>query len=108
MNRLLVLLFLFASTCSLAQVIEYPLNSNPVIKDYLKSQQLFDQGHFSSSKSTVQSVLTLPFRDDFSYDGIYPDPTLWTDSDVFINSSYADNPPTVGVATFDGIDKFGN
>lgn len=32
---------------------------------------------------------------------------LWMDEDVYINSNYPINPPTVGVATFDGVDYSG-
>ncbi len=55
-----------------------------------------------------QSCNTLPFFEDFSSGGIYPDPSRWSDRDVFINNSFAVNPVSVGVATFDAIDEFGN
>ncbi len=32
---------------------------------------------------------------------------LWEDDDVFINGNYPVNPPTVGVATFDGLSRTG-
>ena len=51
-----------------------------------------------------KTILTLPFLDDFSYSGSYPDNNLWlSSSSIFINSTYAVNPPTIGVATFDGL-----
>ena len=57
------------------------------------------------SHNTSKSILTLPFIDDFSYSNSYPDNDLWISSNsIFINSSYAINPPTIGVATFDGLD----
>jgi len=53
----------------------------------------------------------LPFFDDFSYNFadtvIYPDVQNWQDSDVYINSSYCINPISIGVATFDALDKHG-
>lgn len=49
----------------------------------------------------------LIFVDDFSYDGPYPDPNLWLDDQVFINNSLAFEPVSVGVATFDGLDRTG-
>lgn len=52
------------------------------------------------------SVL-LPFFDDFSYEGPYPDPDLWQDKSAFVNNAYAFYPPTYGVATFDAIDEKG-
>jgi hypothetical protein len=48
----------------------------------------------------------LPFMDDFSYAG----PTneeLWLDNEVYLNSTMPINPPSYGVATFDGIDHTG-
>ncbi len=51
--------------------------------------------------------LTLPFIDDFSYAGPYPDKNLWVDDKVFINNTMAHQPPSVGVATFDALDRNG-
>ena len=47
------------------------------------------------------------FLDDFSYPGPETDPALWLDSDTYVNATYGLNPPSVGVATFDGIDRYG-
>jgi hypothetical protein len=33
--------------------------------------------------------------------------SLWQDNNVFLNTNYAINPPTIGVATFDGLDDNG-
>lgn len=49
----------------------------------------------------------MPFIDDFSRDGIYPFDSLWLDQDAFINRSFANAPPTIGVATLDGLDALG-
>ncbi|MEL7160808.1 MAG: T9SS type A sorting domain-containing protein, partial [Bacteroidota bacterium] len=46
----------------------------------------------------------LPFFDDFSYDDVRPAADLWQDIDVLINRNFADDPPSVGVATFDAVD----
>jgi Secretion system C-terminal sorting domain len=54
----------------------------------------------------VDSV-DIPFVDDFSYEGPYPDPDLWLDNSVYINSTMAFNAPSVGVASFDALDKKG-
>ncbi|MCP3932929.1 MAG: T9SS type A sorting domain-containing protein [Bacteroidetes bacterium] len=51
--------------------------------------------------------LELPFLDDFSYDGPYPAISHWLDRDPFINSSMAIEPPSLGVATFDGLNRKG-
>lgn len=55
-----------------------------------------------------QTPLTLPFWDDFSFTGDQPSDSLWVNSEnVFINNGFADNPPSLGVATFDGITAAG-
>jgi hypothetical protein len=53
--------------------------------------------------------IELPFVDDFSKTGqIVPNPDLWSNSQsVYVNRTFAINPPTVGVATFDPFDSKG-
>jgi hypothetical protein len=73
-----------------------PLSGNPVLfnaKTPLKTRAV----------DTVQ----LPFIDDFSYAGPYPDPDLWLDNTVYVNATMAFDAPSVGVATFDAIDSKG-
>ena len=90
------------SVC-IAQERLVPMDFNPVIQQYLK------QHGNELLKSTVSAdTLTLPFIDDFSEEGIYPSTERWTDKKVFINSDLARNMPTVGVASFDGLDEYGN
>lgn len=55
----------------------------------------------------VRPLLQLPFFDDFNYEGPYPDNVLWTDKTVFVNNTFSKHPPTVGMASFDGLDAFG-
>jgi hypothetical protein len=47
------------------------------------------------------------FLDDFSYPGPVTDPELWLDSDTYVNATYPLDAPSVGVATFDGVDRRG-
>ena len=47
------------------------------------------------------------FFDDFVYDGPYPNPDLWLDDQVYVNKTFAPNPPSYGMATFDGVDRKG-
>ncbi|MBO4773979.1 MAG: hypothetical protein J5516_04310, partial [Bacteroidales bacterium] len=51
--------------------------------------------HRQKSGSTVQP-LTLPFTDDFSRPGVYPDSALWCDRTAYINRSFGVRPPSVG------------
>lgn len=64
-------------------------------------------------------TIGIPVFDDFSQQpyirpfinnpelAIYPNSSIWLDKKVFINHKMADNPPTIGVATFDGTDSTG-
>lgn len=105
MNRIFKLIFFFnlMASVSFAQEVLFPLSSNPVIKEYLRKNPVTDPGVYRSSRN----VLTLPFQDDFSSPGIFPNTALWVDSDAFVNQTYCDTPITIGVATFDGINKLG-
>ena len=48
------------------------------------------------------------FFEDFSNSNSpYPSPERWLDDDVYINNTFAANPPSVGMATFDGLDRAG-
>lgn len=75
------------------------------------SAATFSAATFSAAKSATKgeavTPLTLPFFDDFSYQGPYPDANKWQDRSVFINNTYPFYPPTYGVATFDAIDQNG-
>ena len=53
-------------------------------------------------------TLDLPFTDDFSYEGNQVNQTLWLSNTIFVNNTLAFEPPSVGVATFDGLDETGS
>ena len=55
------------------------------------------------------TIKALPFFDDFSsYPGSYPSRNFWLDKNIYVNSTLAKNPPSVGFATFDGLDRRGD
>lgn len=54
-----------------------------------------------------KTTLALPFFDDFSRNLPYPTLELWEPGNVISNQTYAINPPTIGVATFDAINRKG-
>jgi hypothetical protein len=85
------------SYASFAQETILPLRYNNILLHQKKQKE---------NSPRVQS-LTLPFIDDFSYAGPYPDPNKWIDREAFINTTYPINPPTIGVATLDGLNQFG-
>ena len=62
---------------------------------------------YTVSFTITRPTLTLPFFDDFSYEGFRPDVDLWQDEDVLINRNFAQAPPSIGVATFDAVDYDG-
>ena len=55
-----------------------------------------------------RDTLDVPFMDDFSYGGPYPRSDYWLTNDVYVNETFAVRPPSIGVATFDGIDATGS
>ena len=81
-----------------------PLGSNPVLKNFWKNVN----ANASEKIQSAGDTLLLPFTDDFSLPGVFPRSDLWLDSSVFINTDFPKNPPTIGVATFEGLNKYGN
>ena len=62
----------------------------------------------SREKATADAAsLTLPFFEDFSILKVYPDQSKWDGISAFVNSSFPDLPPSIGVATLDAIDATG-
>ena len=95
MRKFTVLFFILVSLSSSAQEVLSDLICNPVLEDYKHKINL------------LKSTLSLPFIDDFSYDSHQVDNDLWMESSVFVSRTYPINPPTIGVATFDGLDANG-
>jgi Secretion system C-terminal sorting domain len=92
-----LIICLFATQLVGAQSFELsPLPSNPMLVPSKTVRKL-----------APLAPLTLPFMDDFSYSGPYPDRNLWADDKVFINNTMAHQPPSVGVATFDALNRNG-
>ena len=58
-------------------------------------------------RSGVQPARFLPFFDDFSQSGLYPDSTKWSDNNVFANDGFPLCPPNRNGATFDVLDANG-
>ncbi len=60
---------------------------------------------FSIFTDTLQ--LGEGFVEDFSAPSPFPSADLWLDRRAFVNRTLGVNPPTLGVATFDGLDETG-
>ena len=101
MKQILISLFLLIGFTSFAQEQLVPLGANPSLigAPKPKAPKQLTKG--------ASVAVKLPFIDDFSRAGVYPQQQLWTDRYVFINKSYAINPPSFGVATFDAMNDTG-
>lgn len=58
-------------------------------------------------KSRDEAVATLPFFDDFTKPGVYPDGAKWQSDNVFVNSGFPKMPVNYRAATLDVVDKYG-
>jgi len=103
MRYILMVALLFAFVGANAQLNEVHLNENTSVK---KEAHRLSNIKIKKGGGIIDT-LDIPFTDDFSYAGPYPDCNLWTDKSTYINPSFAINPPTLGVATFDGVNQFG-
>lgn len=102
MRILFLILSLFiAPSFIIGQVIEVPLKTNPVLESLSKKKIR------PVENKNPTNFLTLPFVDDFSENIGYPNPDLWQDNDVYINRTISGQSPTIGVATFDGLNASG-
>ncbi|MBP5643641.1 MAG: T9SS type A sorting domain-containing protein [Bacteroidales bacterium] len=57
--------------------------------------------------SRDEAVATLPFFDDFTQAGYYPDDSKWQKGNVFVNSGFPKMPVNYRAATLDLIDRHG-
>ena len=89
-------LLLLALSSVSGQEVVIGTTSNPALKIHQKT-----------ARGKTTDTLELPFIDDFSYPGVYPDERLWEDNYVYINNNYSKNQITTGVATFDILDSKG-
>jgi len=98
----LIILFLAILEMANAQLYTAPLGSNIF--------QHLNMSKWDLSKSNSKSLtdtLELPFIDDFSKEARAPEESKWIDHSVYINQQMAVKPPSIGVATFDGLNSFG-
>ena len=98
--RLVVLFLIFLPVLSANAQELRPLTLNPALQEASPAAA-------NRMKRSEADTLTLPFTDDYSYEGPYPDDSLWLDNKAYINTSMAIDPPTYGVATLDGLDARG-
>jgi hypothetical protein len=94
--RLLIAIGIFIVHAAHAQLIQVPLPTQ-------------HQPNQANPNARTKSVLSLPFWDDFSQvSSTTPSADLWlAGKSVWVNTSMAINPPSLNVASFDGIDSLG-
>lgn len=73
----------------------------------IKELKHFDQGKLVFKSKGPLDTLELPLFDDFSQSLIYPDDSLWSDNEVYINNTYPVSQLSTGVATFDALNSSG-
>ena len=89
--------FVAGSHGAIAQLIQKPI-AFPTNSKYAASGRTLD------ANDTIQ----LPFWDDFSSYTGQPSSEWWASSnDVWVNATLGLHPPTLGVATFDGLNSNG-
>jgi len=98
-------MYKFLSFAILIFLVGFQANCQEVLSD-LSENPLLTRIQQKAGFVSVSST-TLPFFDDFSYDDVFPDQTLWSDNFVFVNNGYPRGPVTTGVATFDAISSNG-
>ncbi|MFN4234283.1 MAG: T9SS type A sorting domain-containing protein [Bacteroidia bacterium] len=101
MRKLLIhiaILLLFQSLPALAQQFEI---EEPLLENYIQKKYYIENP--PSVSRSGPDTLSLPFLDDFSFSRVIPHDSLWADRYAFVNVNFGVNPPTIGVATLDGL-----
>jgi len=92
-----VFFLMMLSTATWAQLTVYPLEQKPVV------------GKKAAARTHDVDPVSLPFWDDFSLATVnHAVDSLWINNNkVLVNNGQAVNPPTINVATFDGLNEYG-
>lgn len=115
--------FVFPFVCLLAlspdsqaqEVIEFhagalrqeSLSEQPRLRQYW-AQQPRQSLHSRNTRTCPNVVQNLPFFDDFSQtDSLFPACSHWQEHQAIIGIAIADAPPTIGTATLDGLNQYG-
>jgi hypothetical protein len=93
---------LFSTSLFSQGLVVSKLSYNPVLNPNKKN---IKQSSFLRSASFADTLVlgVKGIIEDFSYSGPYPDTSLWLDDQVYINRGMCISPPSIGVATFDGL-----
>ncbi len=92
--------------CTLLAIFPFWLNAQLIIQSLQNEES--SALNARKAETEVDTVLSLPFWDDFSTTSYAPDIYKWLYvPDVFINETYGSNAPTHKVATLDGLNSLG-
>lgn len=94
-----IAVLLICSSAAMGQEIVSGLSSNPALAGRTKVTE--------RSKAISAVPVNLPFFDDFSGKSVVPSEKMWSDDFAFINNTYSDKQPTLGIATLDALDNSG-
>ncbi|MCD4680426.1 MAG: T9SS type A sorting domain-containing protein [Bacteroidales bacterium] len=97
-----ILLILIINSLSFGQEIITNLQFNPSLE--VRDAKIVPT---KSSKSQKYIPLKLPFIDDFSTGGVFPDSSRWIDNYAYINTDFPKFPISIGVATMDALNDTG-
>lgn len=96
LNIAVILIF---SSALMGQEVVTGLQTNRELSGKIKTRE--------RSKAVSSVPVNLPFFDDFSGKSVIPSSRLWSDDYAFINNTYSDKQPTLGIATLDALDNSG-
>ena len=96
------LFFLLIFNLSGQELLISPLSTNPALV------KQFEEGNLPAPYQKINCQVHLPFIDDFSkYHQVGAEEQYWEDNFAFVNPTFGVDPPTIGVATFEGLDYNG-
>lgn len=100
-NKSILIALLLLPFFAVAQPQLFPLQENPFLVKYKGAAN-------KQAKAAGDTLIDLPFLEDFSGNLYgYPDNKYFTDSNVYVNPDFCIGPPTIGCATFDGLNSKG-
>lgn len=103
-TRIILLYILIATilTGSVAKGQEHAghLNYNAALFNIAPTKSIFAK----KGTATAAEPLPLPFFEDFTNTGVFPDANKWTNNHVYVNNRMGWKPVSRGVATFDALD----
>lgn len=88
--------------CAQAQISEFGIANTSSSKETLQKKST------PLGRENATTPIQLPFWDDFSTSGTTPDTLRWRNGEaVLINNGLAINAPSLGIASFDGVNAQG-